>query len=105
MTTVVLDPEINVGDEVKLTTKFRTSDTGILADPTTVTLRLFPPRGQTEIVLTYAAADILRDGIGQYRYEFVLGLNDYGVWKCRWEGTGAIFAADQGVFTVIRPAS
>lgn len=74
------------------------------ADPDTVTLRVENPAG-TVTSYTYAAEDLVKDGVGIYYYD--LDLDTPGQWFYRFEGTGDCQAAAQGGFTVTaeRPAA
>lgn len=57
-------------------------------DPTTVTLALSPPPpDDTAQVIT---SGIVRTGPGAYYYDTVITAE--GLWRARWQGTGAVIA-------------
>lgn len=80
--------EYDVGDSVRTTAYFKVS--GVLSDPSEVTLRYKTPSGTTAY---YTTPDnrIVKDATGTYRADILL--NASGDWFYRWEGTGAVTAA------------
>jgi hypothetical protein len=83
--------EYHLGQAVKFKGDFK-NEAGALADPGTITLRVRNPEG-TITTYTYAAAEITKDAVGQYSK--VVALDKEGTWKYRFEGTGAVQAADE----------
>lgn len=75
-----------------------TNADGAPANPTTVTIKVKDPTGaRTSITL-----GIVNDGVGKYHYD--LPLTKAGQWFYRFEGTGAVTAADEKFFTVQKSA-
>lgn len=69
-------------------------DTGALADPTTVTLKVLKPDGTTT---TYAAPTHASTGV----YEQDVTFADGGDYWLRWESTGAPTVAGEDVVNVL----
>jgi hypothetical protein len=84
-----------VGDIATLTNTW-TID-GTPTDPTTVSLTTVTPAGATSTV-TYAAAQITREGTGEYSYD--LTLSAAGRWVFVWTGTGTAADVESGAFEV-----
>lgn len=99
--------EINPGDVVRV----RTNDpavagsgfkdaAGVLADPTTVTLR-WRVAGSAETTWTRPAAgpdtQIVRDSVGVYHADIPVTLP--GLHYFRWKGVGVVDAAEEGTFS------
>lgn len=88
-----------IGDQVRIKATFRVET--VETDPTTVTLKLRTPAG-TETSHVYGTdANVIRDGLGQYRYD--LTLTAAGTYRYRWVGTGAVIAAEES--TIVSEAS
>lgn len=80
---------LRVGGAIKLKTTFTVSE--IPTDPTTVTLKVQDPSGNTDIY-TYAAAQITKDGTGIYSK--TITLDEAGWWVYEWTGTGAVVVVE-----------
>lgn len=86
---------IIVGDTPNLGNEFYNGPA--LADPTTVTLAVTDPSGNTA-TYTYAASEITRTSTGVYhRNESV---DEDGVWSYQWTATGTVADVSTGTFTV-----
>lgn len=86
-----------VGDSVRLRANF-TNLAGVATDPTAVTVRIRSPLG---VVTTPAATnDALT--VGAFYYD--LTVTSAGTWFYRFEGTGAVTAADEDTIQVERSA-
>lgn len=83
------------GDSVRLAVGFTIRNT--LTDPTTVTLKVQDP-SDNETDYTYALAEVIKDGVGQYHKDITL--DEVGTWYYRFEGTGAAVAAEENSFAV-----
>lgn len=83
----------DIGDTKVLTGTFRNAS-GALANPTTVTLRVRKPDGTTSTVSNSNSST----GI----YTASVPLDQSGVWRYKWWGTGAVAEAGEGWFTVRR---
>ena len=70
---------------------------GTLTDPTTVTLNVTDPTGQTQSY-TYALAEITKDAVGKFS-KLIPGEIE-GTWFYEWIGTGACEAASEGYFKI-----
>lgn len=81
----------DVGDVVRLTGTFAVGGTN--TDPSTVTLYVEDPGGNVA-TLTYADEELTKSGTGVYYYD--QAIDEAGLWKYRFVGTGAAAAAVQG---------
>jgi len=85
------------GQSVKLSASFTVD--GAAADPTAIELDVLDPSGTTN-AYTYALAQITKDSTGHYHKHVTL--DEEGVWKWRWSGTGNVIAAEEGEIRVKR---
>jgi hypothetical protein len=83
------------GNLITLKTTFIDQVTLLPADPTTVKLRVQDPSG-TEV--DYSILTMTHPLIGTYQQEITPTLP--GIWKYRWEGTGAVISASESRFEV-----
>ena len=102
-------PDINPGDIVLVRTNdpavagsgFKNA-AGALADPTTVTL-LWRRAGDATTTWTWTAAapgtNIVRDSVGVFRADITVVKS--GLHYFRWEGTGAVVAAEESTFSAV----
>ena len=79
------------GQLVRLDAEFRDID-GVLADPSTVTLKYRVGAAAVQTVTP------TKDGVGLYHYDLLLAAP--GVYLWRWSSTGGVPAAAQGQFSV-----
>lgn len=86
-----------IGNAVTVSVRFQ-NEAGADADPTNVSLRLRPPTGG-ELVKAYPG-DIEKTATGRYQFDWVI--TEAGLHAYRWEGTGAVVAADESEFTIPR---
>jgi hypothetical protein len=86
----------DVGNQVTCSVLF-TNSSNAPTDPTTITLRILPPGGPTQ-VFTYAASQLIRTGTGAYYYNFPTTLP--GPHYYRFEGTGTLIATADNSFIV-----
>lgn len=87
-----------LGQPVRLS--FRTySDAAetTLADPTTVSLEVLEPDG-TETTYTWAAAQVIRDSLGVFHYDYTP--DQAGHYAYHWTATGTVATALDGSFDV-----
>lgn len=89
-----------LGSEIRFTETFTDLIAGTVADPTTVTLKFRDPNG-VETAFTYAGGDIIKDSTGVYHYDFTPAVAGKP-WRYRWVATGAIVAADEQQFEVLK---
>ena len=80
------------GDTLTLGCTFAVAATGVVTDPTTVTLRVKDPAGAVT-VYTYALAEITKSTTGIYVK--TLAFSTAGDWWLRWEGTGAAAGVEE----------
>ena len=83
----------NFGTAVTLEGTFSVSSTN--TDPTSVTLEITDPSGNTT---TYTTTDLTNSAVGVYSYSFTP--DEAGLWKYRFIGTGAVIAANSFKFHV-----
>lgn len=94
-------PDINPGDVVRVSTTpgFKNSS-GVLTDPTTVVLR-WRRHGEAGTVWTWTSGtpgpNIVKDSTGLFHADITVV--EPGLHHFRWEGTGAVVAAEEGSFT------
>lgn len=80
-----------IGQQVRLTATFKNS-AGTATDPTGVVLK-YSAAGGTVTTKTYGTDAIVKSSTGVYYFDLVL--STAGEWWYRWEGSGAIVAADE----------
>ena len=85
----------DIGDGVRLKVTFTVN--AVNSDPTTVTLRVKDPSGNID-VYTYALVQVTKSAVGIYYKDIFI--DESGEWFYRWEGTGAVEAADESYFDV-----
>ena len=90
--------DFNPGDIVRVsTTPGFKNIAGTLTDPTTVRLKW--RRFDTVTTWTYGVdSQVVRDSAGLYRAD--IPVTDAGTHYFRWEGTGAVIAAEESSFFV-----
>lgn len=88
--------DINTGDVVRVTTSPGfTNAAGAPADPTTVRLKW--RRFDAVTTWTYGVdSQVVKDSVGVYHAD--IPVIDPGTYFFRWEGTGAVVAAEEGTF-------
>jgi hypothetical protein len=93
-----MSQQINPGDLVSVSTTPGFKDkNGSLVDPTTVRLRWRVFSSDEETVWTYGTdAQVIRDSVGLYHAD--IPVTKVGVHTFRWEGEGALIAAEEGTF-------
>jgi hypothetical protein len=83
------------GQGATLEVDFKVS--GTLTDPTTISLLIKDPDGQSN-TYTYAGGTVTKDGTGEYSK--AITLEEEGVYRYRWVGTGTVVAATEGEIIV-----
>jgi predicted transcriptional regulator of viral defense system len=78
------------GDRVRLSASFTSN--GVAADPTAIELKVKDPSNNIA-TYTYALAEITKSATGNYYKD--VSIDETGEWFYRWEGTGAVEAADE----------
>lgn len=78
---------------------FRDAD-GILADPTTVTLKYRPGVNAVVVTVVYPAAPIVRDDTGLYHADLDTTGASTDDWTYEWIGTGEVQAIADRTFHV-----
>lgn len=89
------------GDVIRISGAFRDRTTGVLTDPTSVSLKIKDPEG-TVTEYTYAAAQIARAAAGTYHYDLSIpdAAASEGLWYFKWTLTGTLVGAMEGKFKV-----
>ena len=85
------------GDKVRFSASF-TDLIGNPADPTTVTVKIKDPAGRSTTYVYLVDAEVVKDATGEYHIDIII--TQTGIWYQRWEGTGAIMAAEEDSITV-----
>lgn len=80
----------DIGDRVHLTAVFTIS--GVDSDPTAIALMVKDPSGNIA-TYTFALVQITKSAVGRYYKD--ISIDESGDWFYRWEGTGAVEAADE----------
>lgn len=96
---------IQPGDRPRLLTQFSDVE-GVIADPTTVTLRV-RPQGGAEVVYVYGTdAELIKDSVGNYHLDYpvppIVPHREL-IFHYQWEGIGAVQAVEPGTFVVSDP--
>ena len=81
-----------IGQQIRLVATFKNS-AGTATDPTGVVLKYRDPVAGTITTKTYGTDPISKSATGVYYFD--LALSTAGEWWYRWEGSGAIIAADE----------
>lgn len=84
----------NMGTAVQVSVTFSVSSTN--TDPTTVTLEITDPSGNTD---TYSTTDLTNSAVGVYSK--TVTPDEAGYWKYRFAGTGAVIAANSYKFYMV----
>lgn len=80
------------GNLVRVWVSFR-NEVDTPQDPTTVTLRVEDPSGQ---VTVYEQLELTNTAVGEWEYRVPADLE--GDYSYRWEGSGTLTAASEGMF-------
>jgi hypothetical protein len=87
--------EINPGDVRRVSGSF-TNPAGVATDPTTITVRWRHHRG-TETAWVYGTdTQVVKDSVGAYHADIPITVS--GLYYYKFEGTGAVQAAEEGTF-------
>ena len=89
----------HVGQQVRVWVQFADID-GYAVDPTVITLKVVDPTGALETWVYETDPAVTRVDGGQYYVEFIP--TRPGTWRYRWESSGALTAATEGAFQVLR---
>lgn len=85
--------QYDLGDLIELSAIFKDRDL-VLADPSSVTLKVKPPSGT---VSTFTG-EIVNDSVGLYHMDYEP--DEVGSYSYKFYGTGNVHAAEEGVFYV-----
>lgn len=85
-----------MNDVVTVTGTFRNT-AGTLANPTTTSLRIKKPDGTVTVV---NQASLTNSSAGIWTYDITI--DAAGIWRYRFDGTGAVAAAEEDFFYVRR---
>ncbi|HKX83400.1 MAG TPA: hypothetical protein VJL58_04195 [Pyrinomonadaceae bacterium] len=89
--------EYPFGTQVRCSVVFRNA-AGDEADPTTVTFRVRDPEGTTIVYVYNTDPELVRSAAG--RFYVLVTADNTRTWIYRFEGTGAVVAADEKTFHV-----
>lgn len=93
-----MNETFRIGQLIELAGEIRNL-AGALADPTTVTFRIREPDGTLTAKIHGTDPELEKTATGRYRIEWPATMN--GVHWYRFEGTGAVQAAEEASFTVL----
>lgn len=85
-----------LGQKIRSTAVYTDID-GNLVDPTIVIFKAMAPSG-TETWYSNGSAGMTNPGTGTYYVEYTPGSN--GLWHRRWESSGNLETADEGIFWI-----
>lgn len=83
------------GDLARISAAFTVA--GTATDPTTVTLKVRDPSGNTD-TYTYALGLVTKSSTGNYYKDITL--DEVGRWYYRWAGTGTVVSQEEGYLFV-----
>lgn len=89
--------EFDLGDAPRVIVTFR-DFSGVLADPTTVTVKIKKGDGSIVTKLFGTDVEVVKDSAGIYHIDIDTDMS--GTWTVRGEGTGAVKAAIEQRFKV-----
>lgn len=88
----------DIGQLVPISALFEDAD-GVDTDPSTVTLEVLDPAGNTRTYLYGASpTEVIRDSAGNYHVD--VEADQAGDWFYKWSSTGSGQAAQEGQFMV-----
>lgn len=82
----------DVGDLVRISAVFTNKDDEP-TNPTVTTFKITDPLGNTTTYVYGVGADIVRDSTGHFHVD--ISVDQVKTWYYRWEGTGALQAAEE----------
>lgn len=89
--------QLDTGDVTRCSVTFKNL-AGATVDPNTVTLKLKLP-DNTILSSTYLVDDeVIKDSVGKYHLDYLISQG--GIHYYKWEGSGAVFAAEESQFFV-----
>jgi len=90
-------PTFDIGDGVRFKVTFRDLDLA-LADPTTITVVIEDPSGNQEALEFGVDGDVIKASTGIFYVDRTM--DESGLWRHRWDGVGALIAAQEDSVTV-----
>lgn len=85
-------------DAIRVKVTFKDTS-GLTVDPTTVTFKYIKPDSVAIVTKVYLTdAEVIRQTKGIFYIDLIVDVE--GIWRWRWEATGAAVAADEGSFGV-----
>ena len=93
--------EYQAGESIRFTNEYADSDEADY-DPDTIEIKVYDPLGVLKKTVTYVAAEIIKDSIGHYYYDYLIPSDGaVGMWDARWTATsGSQPVIDPGQFVV-----
>ena len=90
----------DMGDSVRLSAAF--TDGGTATDPGTILFRWKPPKSSASLYTYGSDAALVKASTGNYYVDLTIPgtASSAGQWTYRFEGTGAVIAADEDRFYV-----
>jgi len=89
----------DIGDRIRCTVVFQTL-LSVDSDPTTITARLRKPDGTKTVYIYLTNAELVKDATGKYHFD--VDITASGFWYYRFEGKGALVAAGEDSFQVVK---
>ena len=86
-----------VGTRIRVSAQFKNAS-NMLADPTTVTVRLDPPAADTHSYVYGVDSEVVKEATGNYHLDFLA--DAAGDWAYEWQGTGTVETAQDAILTV-----
>lgn len=78
----------DVGDLIRSSNRFSVSDTD--TDPDTIRVLVKNPAGAVSVYVYGTDPEVVKSSTGNYYIDVSLSIA--GIWRTRWEGTGAVVA-------------
>ena len=90
-----------IGDLIRISAVF-TNESDVEADPSTVTVKYKDPSSVESSKVYGVDGEVIKDSTGNYHID--IDMDEGGFWYYRWEGTGAVVAAEEASLEVEKSA-
>ena len=87
----------DIGDMARFKAMFTAGQ--VAGDPTGIKIKIKSPSGTTTEYEYGTDAEVVKDEDGYYHCDFTF--TEAGTWWYRWEGTGAVIAAEEASMQVV----
>lgn len=87
----------NIGDQPTVVATFRERQTKVLADPSTIVVKVRKPDGT---ITDFDETDCVNISVGIWEFPFQSPLDEDGQWTVKFSGTATVIASDEISFGV-----